>query len=191
MKMFTFKYQSPKGGVYFLLGMFGAPFTAIFTSLFLIDHIAWIFWVTGPFAVAGMVYFIVLFAKKSKATDTIRIDDSGFTSENYGRVLFSDIHSIPPYRPLQAPLPSMRIKLHNGKKLVWYLDANNIKAKEDVTMFIAFREELLLRLKQQTIKLTPPNISDTNVSVDKERETPKEEDNAYSEIIEQLEKTKK
>lgn len=188
MEEFTFKYQSSKGGKYFLLGIFGVPFTGIFASSFLIDYISWIFWVTGPLVVAGMVYFIILFAKKSKAVDTIQIDDKGFTSENYGLVLYSDIHSIPPYGPLQAPPPSMRIKLHNGKKLVWYLDANNVKATDDVATFIAFREELLLRLKQQTIESIPPKMPYTNAPVNKE--ILKEEDN-NAEIVQQLEKTKK
>jgi len=177
MKEFTFRYQSGKGGVYFLLAFFGVPFGVLFPSLFLVNHISWIFWISIPLMIGLIVYCFRQFIKKSKGMDTIQIDDEGFTSESYGRVRYSDIHSVPPYGPLQAPPPSMRIKLHNGKKLVWLFNANNPKSAADVTAFIAFREELLGHLKQQT-EMMPiePAISTPPPRV---------------EVIEQLEKHKK
>ncbi len=177
MKEFTFKYQNSKGGVYFLLAFFGVPFGILFPSIFLLDYISWIFWISIPLMIGLIVYCFWQFIKKSKGIDTIRIDDEGFTSESYGRVRYSDIHSIPPYGPLQAPPPSMRIKLHNGKKLVWQFNANNPKSAADVTTFTAFREELLEHLKQQTE--TPPIEHVTSTPL------------PPIEVIEQLEKHKK
>src|SRR5690606_28480076 len=126
------------------------PFVTIFPSIFLVEDVSWIFWISVLFTIFLMVYGLWKFHKTSRGNDTITIDNDEFTSNDYGRVLFTDIHSIPPYGALQAPPPSMRIKLHNGKKLVWVFNANNPKAKDDVLTFNAFREELLERLKQQT-----------------------------------------
>ncbi len=183
MQAFTFKYQNTKGGGYFLLGILGVPFIVLFSSVLLLDYISWIFWISIPAMIALMVYCIILFAKKSKGKDTIRMDNNGFTSDNYGRILYSDIHSIPPYGPLQAPPPSMRIKLHNGKKLVWYLDANNAKLREDVNTFIAFRDALLLQLKRQISECPTPDATEKPTNVI--------EATRHTDVIQQLEDHKK
>ena len=157
MNEYHFKYQNNKGGLYFLLAIFGG-FLTIPPSVFLLDYISWIFWITIPLTIFLMVYGLWKFHKTSRGSDIITVDSEGFTSKDYGRVLFSDIHSIPPFGALQAPPPSMRIRLHNGKKLVWQLDANNPKGKDDALTFTAFREVLLEHLKQQT-QSAPPEIS--------------------------------
>lgn len=176
MREFTFKYQNGKGGAYFLSAFFGVPFGVLFPSFFLLDYISWIFWISIPLMIGLIVYCIRQFIRTSKDMDTIQVDDEGFTSKSYGRVQYSDIHSVPPYGPLQAPPPSMRIKLHNGKKLVWQFNANHPKSAADVTAFTAFREELLGHLKQRT-EAHPIELATST--------TPR------IEVIEQLEKHKK
>src|SRR5690606_36521483 len=131
MNEYHFKYQNNKGGKYFLLAIFGAPFRIVFPGIFLLDYISWIFWITVPAGLFLIVYGLWKFHKASRGSDIITVDDEGFTSKDYGRVLFSDIHSIPHFGALQAPPPSMRIRLNNGKKLVWQLNANNPKGKDD------------------------------------------------------------
>lgn len=198
MREYHFKYQNTKGGKYFLLAIFGG-FLTIPPSVFLLDYIPWIFWVSVPLTIFLMVYGLWKFFKTSRGNDIITLDSEGFTSKDYGRILFSDIHSIPAFGALQAPPPSMRIKLHNGKKLVWQLDANNPKGKADALVFTAFREVLLEHLKQQT-QSSPPEISvETTQDVDVEviADNPvqpapiKAPDAVQSEVIEQLERHKK
>lgn len=195
MEEYHFKYQNNKGGKYFLLAIFGGVLT-IPPSIFLLDYISWIFWITIPLTIFLMVYGLWKFHKISRSNDIITVDSEGFTSKDYGRVLFSDIHSIPPFGALQAPPPSMRIRLHNGKKLVWQLDANNPKSKDDVLIFTAFREVLLEHLKQQT-QSAPPEISvemPTDVEAIANSIAPLEPVKVpavQTEVIEQLERHKK
>ena len=197
MNEYHFKYQNNKGGKYFLLAIFGG-FPIIPPSIFLLDYISWIFWITIPLTIFLMVYGLWKFHKTSRGSDIITVDSEGFTSKDYGRVLFSDIHSIPPFGALQAPPPSMRIRLHNGKKLVWQLDANNPKGKDDALTFTAFREVLLEHLKQQT-QSAPPEISvETAQGVEVEaitespvRPEPIKVPAVQMEVIEQLERHKK
>lgn len=197
MNEYHFKYQNNKGGLYFLLAIFGG-FLTIPPSVFLLDYISWIFWITVPLTIFLMVYGLWKFHKTSRGSDIITIDSEGFTSKDYGRVLFSDIHSIPPFGALQAPPPSMRIRLHNGKKLVWQLDANNPKGKDDALTFTAFREVLLEHLKLQT-QSAPPEISvETAQGVEVEaiaespvRPEPIKVPAVQMEVIEQLERHKK
>jgi len=157
MNEYNFKYQNNKGGLYFLSAIL-VPFLIILPSIFLLDYVPWIFWISVPSTIFLIVYCFREFIKKSQGNDTINIDDEGFTSKDYGRVRYSDIHSIPPYGALQAPPPSMRIKLHNGKKLVWIFNPNSPKTKNDIMTFTAFREALLEHLKQQ-VQTTPPEIT--------------------------------
>ncbi|MGV3761643.1 hypothetical protein [Parapedobacter sp.] len=197
MTTYHFKYQNNKGGKYFLLAIFG-PFLTIFPSIFLFDFVTGFLWFSTLLAIFLMVYGLWRFHKTSRGSDIITVDSEGFTSKDYGRVLFSDIHSIPPYGALQAPPPSMRIRLHNGKKLVWQLDANNPKGKDDALTFTAFREVLLEHLKQQT-QSAPPEISmETAQRVDVEaitdspvRPEPIKVPAVQMEVIEQLERHKK
>src|SRR5690606_36467514 len=100
MNEYHFKYQNSKGGLYFLMAFLGAPFLIIFPIIFLLDYISWIFWITIPVGIAVSVYCFRKFLKTSKGSDIITIDSEGFTSKDYGRVLFSDIHSIPPFGAL-------------------------------------------------------------------------------------------
>lgn len=194
MTVYTFKYQNSKGGLYFLLALFGVPFGTVFLSLFLLAYISWIFWISIPLMIGLSIYCFRLFFKKSKGMDTITVHDEGFTSKDYGRVSYRDIHSIPPYGALQAPPPSMRIKLHNGKKLVWQLNAESPKSTADVAAFTAFREALLEHLKQPAkcpVPETPlPASGETEVI---ENDIPKEPEYAPSapvDVIEQLERHK-
>jgi len=196
MNEYHFKYQNNKGGKYFLLAIFGG-FLTIPPSVFLLDYISWIFWISVPLTIFLIVYGLWKFHKASRGSDIITVDSEGFTSKDYGRVLFSDIHSIPPFGALQAPPPSMRIRLHNGKKLVWQLDANNPKGKDDALIFTAFREVLLEHLKQQT--QSAPEISvGTTQEVDVEaiadnpaRSAPIKVPSVKAEVVEQLERHKK
>lgn len=198
MNEYHFKYQNNKGGLYFLLAIFGAPLLIVFPGIFLLDYISWIFWITIPAGISLIVYGLRKFLKTSRGSDIITVDSEGFTSKDYGRVLFSDIHSIPPFGALQAPPPSMRIRLNNGKKLVWQLNANNPKGKDDALIFTAFREVLLEHLKQQT-QAASPEISveatqEGDVEAIADNPTRSESIKApavQAEVIEQLERHKK
>ncbi|RQP14033.1 MAG: hypothetical protein EAS52_18320, partial [Parapedobacter sp.] len=195
MNEYHFKYQNTKGGLYFLMAFLGTPFLIIFPSIFLLDYISWIFWITIPVGIGVSVYCFRKFVKTSRGNDIITVDSKGFTSKDYGRVLFSDIHSIPPFGVFQAPPPSMRIRLHNGKKLVWQLDANNPKGKDDALIFIAFREVLLEHLKQQT-QMATPDVAETDINsiaMPKPPTTPvpDETNTTTPHVIGQLEKHKK
>jgi len=197
MNEYHFKYQNTKGGKYFLLAIFGGMLT-IPPSVFLLDYISWIFWISVPLTIFLIVYGLWKFHKTSRGTDVITVDSEGFTSKDYGRVLFSDIHSIPPFGALQAPPPSMRIRLNNGKKLVWQLNANNPKGKDDALIFTAFREVLLEHLKQQTQSASPEISVETTQGVDVEAiaDNPARPESikapwVQAEVIEQLERHKK
>ncbi len=197
MNEYHFKYQNSKGGKYFLLAIFGGMLT-IPPSVFLLDYISWIFWISVPLTIFLIVYGLWKFHKTSRGSDIITVDSEGFTSKDYGRVLFSDIHSIPPFGALQAPPPSMRIRLNNGKKLVWQLNANNPKGKDDALTFTAFREVLLEHLKQQTQSASPEISVDTVQGVDVEAiaDNPVQPESVkaravQTEVIEQLERHKK
>src|SRR5690606_6276432 len=197
MNEYHFKYQNTKGGKYFLLAIFGGMLT-IQPSVFLLDYISWIFWISVPLTIFLIVYGLWKFHKTPRGTDVITVDSEGFTSKDYGRVLFSDIHSIPPFGALQAPPPSMRIRLNNGKKLVWQLNANNPKGKDAALIFPAFREVLLEHLKQQT-QAASPEISveatqEGDVEAIADNPTRSESIKApavQAEVIEQLERHKK
>src|SRR5690606_8166816 len=197
MNEYHFKYQNNKGGLYFLLAIFGG-FLTIPPSVFLLDYISWIFWITIPLTIFLMVYGLWKFYKTSRGSDIITVDSEGFTSKDYGRELFSDIHSIPPFGALQPPPPSMRIRLNNGKKLVWQLNANNPKGKDDALIFTAFREVLLEHLKQQTQAVSPEISVETAQGVDVEAiaDNPARSESikapaVQAEVIEQLERHKK
>ena len=197
MNEYHFKYKNNKGGKYFLLAIFGG-FPIIPPSIFLLDYISWIFWITIPLTIFLIVYGLWKFHKTSRGSDIITVDSEGFTSKDYGRVLFSDIHSIPPYGALQAPPPSMRIRLNNGKKLVWLLNANNPKGKDDALTFTAFREVLLEHLKQQAQTQSTELPVETTQKVDVEaiadnpaRSEPIKVPAVQMEVIEQLERHKK
>lgn len=99
MKEYHFKYQNNKGGKYFLLAIFGGVLT-IPPSIFLLDYMSWIFWISVSLTIFLIVYGLWKFHKASRGNDIITIDSEGFTSKDYGRVLFSDIHSIPPFGAL-------------------------------------------------------------------------------------------
>ncbi|NQX40121.1 hypothetical protein SAMN05421820_1051 [Pedobacter steynii] len=190
MKEYTFKYQNNKGGLYFLSGLLGIPFVVLFSSLFLLDYVSWILWISIPLGIALTVYCVRQFIKKSGGKDTITVDDEGFTSKDYGRVLYSDIHSIPPYGAFQAPPPSMRIRLHNGGKLVWKLSAEAPKSAADVATFTAFREELLEHLKQQR-PTTARKTNRTEVIENKGLHEQEKTSASPAEVVEQLERHKK
>ncbi|MFT4203460.1 MAG: hypothetical protein QM610_06050 [Chitinophagaceae bacterium] len=149
-KEYSFKYGNNKGGFYFLTGLFVCPFVGIFSTVFLSKYVSWIGWLGIPLMLAGMVYSFVLFSRKNSSTDTITMDDEGFTSKDYGRVLYAEIESIPPFNFMQAPPPSMRIRLKNGKKLMWALNGNapGAKAQADAAIFATFRDQLLVQLKK-------------------------------------------
>lgn len=151
MKEYTFKYQNNSGLLYLLLVLIGIPFGLIFLTVWLMDYVQWIFWPNIVLMLSLMVFGVWRFVKKSKAIDTITLDKEGFTSLSYGRVLYKDIHSIPPYGPLQAPPPSMRIKLNNGKKLVWLFNPDHPQSAVEAITFAAFREELLHHLEQRAL----------------------------------------
>lgn len=150
MKQFTFRYQNSKGALYVLLFLFGIPLVIILLSSALLDTIPWSLWIIIPLGIGALLYCIARFIKISSETDTLMVDHEGFTSEKYGRIRYEDIDSIPPYNFLQAPPPSMRIKLKNGKKLVWQFNPRNQKSADDIAIFIAFRDELLMNLEQNT-----------------------------------------
>lgn len=188
MNEFTFKYQNNKGALYLVLAIFGVPFGVLFLSFFLMDHyVSWIFWITIPLMIGLIVYCIRLFIKTSRNVDTITLDDRGFTSANYGRVLYSDIHSIPPYGAFQAPPPSMRIKLHNGEKLVWIFNPEDKKSQDDVATFTEFREELLEHLRQQA----QPATEGLGVAESRAQHIPERTTAPPIEVINQLETHKK
>ena len=198
MREYHFKYQNNNGGLYVLLAIFVIPFLTIFSSFFLLDYVEWIFWITIPLGLAVIVYYVRKFIKKSRSKDTITVDSEGFTSIDYGRVDFSDIHSIPPFGLLQAAPPSMRIRLHNGKKLVWQFDSNNPKSKPDILIFTAFREVLLEHLKQQThaapqeaAEALVHGVEDDTKAGSSTWAEPKIAPVVQSEVIEQLEMHKK
>ena len=183
MKEFTFKYNTGKGGVYFLAVFFGVPFGIFLPSFILMEYVPWVLWVSIPLGIGIIAYCVRKFIKEINSTDTIQVDDLGFTSNDYGRISYRDIHSIPPYGALQAPPPSMRIKLHNGKKLVWIFNPQSPKSQEDIAIFTAFREALLDHLKRQT---------QTAIAETQEQAVKPENITAPpADVIEQLEKHKK
>ena len=195
MNEYNFKYQNSKGGLHFLSGIL-VPFLLLLPSIFLLDYVPWIFWISVPLTIFLIVYCFREFHKKSNGNDTITVDNDGFTSKDYGRVRFSDIHSIPPYGALQAPPPSMRIRLHNGKKLVWQFNPDNPKAKDDVLTFTAFREVLLEHLKRQTQTEAPEYpVRRTNgaeaMADSTTPQAPEKAPVAATEVIQQLERHKK
>lgn len=150
MKKFTFKYQNNKGALYVLLSFFGIPLGVILLSAAFFDNIAWSLWIIIPLGIGAIIYCMARFIRISGETDTLTVDHEGFTSEKYGRIRYQDIHSIPPYNFLQAPPPSMRIRLNNGKKLVWQFNPQNQKSAHDIATFIAFRDELFRNLEQSS-----------------------------------------
>src|SRR5690606_24402865 len=154
MNEYHFKYQNNKGGLYFLLAIFGG-FLTIPPSVVLLDYISWIFWITIPLTIFLMGYGLWMFYKTSRGSDIITVDSEGFTSKDYGRVLFSDIHSIPPFGAVQSPPLFVRIRLMNGRRLVWPLIANNPSVEDDALSVTAFQEVLLEHLKQQTQAVSP------------------------------------
>lgn len=97
---------------------------------------------------APLIVGCYLFIKHGKASDTIILDDTGFTSTYYGRVNYQDIESIPSFGLLGAPPPSMKIKLKSAKKISWYLSftSNAFNKEEDAHIFKQFSEDLEHRL---------------------------------------------
>lgn len=199
MTEYRFKYYNNKGILYFLMAVMGIPFLMLLLSFFLLDYISWIFWITVPVGVGLIVYSILKFTKASRGHDIITIDKEGFTSKDYGRVLFSEIHSIPPYGVLQAPPPSLRIKLNNGRKLVWQFNQENAKDKgEDALVFTAFRDVLFKHLKRQRQSVSSEVLEeiakDSQIEADTDSlSLPKSvtASSAEVDIIEQLERHKK
>src|SRR5690606_29092466 len=196
MEEYHFKYQNNKGGLYFLMAFLGAPFLIIFPGIFLLDYISWIFWITIPVGIGVGVCFFRKFVKTSRGNDIITVDSEGFTSKDYGRVLFRDIHSIPPYGILQAPPPSMRIRLHNGKRIAWLFNPKHPKADDDILTFTAFRDVLLEHLKQQTQSVRPEISIETAQTVEAIASSTVRPESikvpaVQTEVIEQLERHKK
>lgn len=189
MKQYTFKYQNSSGLLYLLLVLVGIPLVIMLLTVWLMDYVEWIFWPNMIIMVCLMGLGIWRFVKKSRAIDTISLDEEGFTSLSYGRILYQDIHSIPPYGPLQAPPPSMRIKLNNGKKLVWLFNPDHPKSAAEAIIFTAFRAELLHRLEQRALALQaePPeeNATASDVIVDNKH------NNTAKALVSQLEESKK
>ncbi|REC63969.1 hypothetical protein DRF65_04530 [Chryseobacterium pennae] len=182
MKQFTFKYQNNKGGLYVLLAFFGIPLIVILLSTVLLDTIPWGVWIIIPLGIGAVIYCMARFIKISAETDTLVVDHEGFTSEKHGRIRYEDIHSIPPYNFLQAPPPSMRIKLNNGKKLVWQFNPRNQKSVNDIAVFTAFRDELFRNLEERALQ--PLQTHDENIEKNKLQEK-------AARLVEQLQVSKK
>jgi hypothetical protein len=147
MKAYTFKYQNNSGLLYLLLVLIGIPLIMILLIVWLTNYVEWIFWPSIVLMITFMIFGVWRFVKKSKAIDSITLDEEGFTSQSYGRVRYQDIHSIPPYGILQAPPPSMRIKLNNGKMLVWLFNPDHPKSAAEAIIFKEFRDDLLRHLE--------------------------------------------
>ncbi|AZA83285.1 hypothetical protein C1637_23880 [Chryseobacterium lactis] len=157
MKEFTFKYQNSKGGLYVLLSFFIIPLVVILLSITLMNDVPWNFWITIPLGIGAVIYCMMRFIKISSDFDIITTDEDGFTSKSYGRVRYEDISSIPLLNILQAPPPSMKIKLKNRKKLIWQFNPQNRKSAEDVAAFIEFRNELIKNLELKAQELSKVN----------------------------------
>src|SRR5690606_19904087 len=104
-------------------------------------------YISVPLMIGGIILCFRTFFRVSRGEEHIQIDAQGFTSKVYGRVLYADIEAIPPYGALQAPPPSMRIKLKHGKTIAWIFNPQNPKFKPDLETFGLFRESLLKHLK--------------------------------------------
>ncbi|MDQ1150994.1 hypothetical protein [Sphingobacterium zeae] len=154
MKEYSFKYQNKIGIVYLLTVLIGIPFLIIAVTVWLMDYISWLFWVSVPVMILTMILGVWRFLKKSRTWDTIQLDNDGFTSKSYGRVEYQEIADIPAYSALIAPPPSMRIRLTDGRQLIWLFNPNNLKSTNDINTFIAFKEDLLDHLEQRELKLT-------------------------------------
>ncbi|QIH34013.1 hypothetical protein [Sphingobacterium sp. DR205] len=189
MKEYTFKYQNNSGLLYLILVLIGIPLGIILPTVWLMNYVQWIFWPNIVLMLCLMGFGVWRFVKKSRATDTISLDENGFTSHSYGRVLYQDIHSIPPYGLLQAPPPSMRIKLNNGKKLVWLFNPDHPKSAADIIIFTAFREELLRHLGQQAVVLQNEHLKE-NIATSGVAVGSKQKNNAKA-LVSQLEESKK
>lgn len=177
MKQFTFKYHNNKGALYVLSSFFIIPLVVILGSFALVEYSSWALWVFIPLGVGAIVYCMSRYIKISKDTDTIMIDSEGFSSKNYGRIQYDDIESMPSYGRLGQPFPSTKIKLKNGKKIIWNFNPQNQKSKSDIETFIAFRNELLR------------NLEDKAEQCSKNEE--KQSENLFAKLVQQLKSSKK
>ncbi|WP_312336039.1 hypothetical protein [Sphingobacterium sp.] len=154
MKEYSFKFQNKIGIFYLLTVLIGIPFLIIAVTVWLMDYISWLFWVSVPVMILTMILGVWRFLKKSRTWDTIQLDNDGFTSKSYGRVEYQEIADIPAYNVLIAPPPSMRIRLTDGRQLIWLFNPNDLKSTAHIDTFIAFKEDLLDHLEQRELKLT-------------------------------------
>lgn len=188
MQEFSFRFQNTKGGGYFLLGILGVPAIMMVLSIWLMAYISWIFYISVPLMIGGIILCFRTFFRVSRGEEHIQVDARGFTSKAYGRVLYEDIEVIPPYGALQAPPPSMRIKLRGGKTIAWIFNPQNPKFKPDLETFALFREVLLTHLK--AAGATPEGGVSEIQEISPKTETPVTEPHS-NKVVEQLEQHKK
>ncbi|GAB3012164.1 hypothetical protein GCM10027051_13720 [Niabella terrae] len=152
MTEYKFTYYTGKGLPMFLKYLLGPFFVLLPLSMYLLQWISWIFWISIPLMILSIITGIRKLMRIVKAQDCIQLDDTGFDSAVFGRVSFTDIESIPPYNALQVPPPSMRIRLKNGRKIYWHFNNQDGRSSTDVAVFSAFRDQLFTKLSKQMEK---------------------------------------
>lgn len=151
---FSFRFQNNKSDKYIGLGLLGL-FAPMILSIILIEafnlnyskfYIVII--IAGILGVGCLIYGILKFIAHAKSTDTIILKSDRIESAFHGTIYFSEIESISGFGPLGSPPPSMKIRLHSGKKTVWYLNPTKTKFndEEDAEIFKAFTVALGDRL---------------------------------------------
>jgi len=144
MHSYFFKFQNTTSSKYLVYALLALIVCVAITFMLHVDSVlVFMLSIFAPLLI-GFYFFI----KYGKASDTIVVDDLGFTSAYYGRVNYHDIVDIPPFGLFGAPPPSLKIRLKSTRKIAWQLNfADNIFNKEeDALRFKEFTEELERRL---------------------------------------------
>ena len=151
---FSFRFQNNKSDKYIVLGLLGL-FAPMILSIILIEafnlnysKFSIVIIIAGILGVGCLILGILKFIAHAKSTDSIVLKSDRIESAFHGTIYFSEIESISGFGPLGAPPPSMKIRLHSGKKTVWYLNPTKTKYndEEDAEIFKAFTVALGDRL---------------------------------------------
>lgn len=184
MGTFEFRFQNNKASKYLGYGLLGF-FAPMFLFFFLVEILRWesgfgfLLVISTLVGIGSLAYGIWKFHTHSKSLDRIILEDNGVDSQFHGYILFSEIESISGFGPLGAPPPSMRIRLHSGKKIVWYLSPTktSFNSEKDAEVFKEFTAALEKKLatyeRKQATETSTENhlqLADDKRSVDKEAE---------------------
>ncbi len=151
MKTFTFRFHNAKNILlYLLLTTLGPVLGLIVIMAIDITSLA-AFLVTILLPLGGGMYLMYV---KGKAKDTIDLDNSGFTSEFYGRINFDEIEQIIDLPWYQRNPPTMSLRLKSGEKIIWRLAyrSNIFNNEQDAATFVDFTAALQRRLDSRYAK---------------------------------------